>query len=173
MKNINPRSRSGQRIADSNFNRALAPATADQTPAMKGISLGASLAPRLLAMALMAVIGIALATKAQAGFGADSGPGFIITWDGSTATVTATGQPPYDGIEDTWIQVVNNGPTPLASLTLTSVSGGIPAFAFDGDGLTTFGATPDPNDNTGYGVLGAYFINISADFATGTVVFDG
>ncbi|MFZ0212281.1 MAG: PEP-CTERM sorting domain-containing protein [Candidatus Acidiferrales bacterium] len=49
--------------------------------------------------------------------------------------VTLTGNPAYDGIEDTSVGVTNNTGATLNSMTLTSTGG---AFGFDGDGICTY-----------------------------------
>ena len=51
--------------------------------------------------------------------GSDTQPGFIITLGtGGSSTVTKTGQGPYDGIEDTYIGVVNNSGRPVSSIPI-------------------------------------------------------
>jgi YVTN family beta-propeller protein len=106
-------------------------------------------------------------------FGADTTCGTIITLTNTGATVTTTGQPPYDtydGIigDDTLVGVVNNSNTPITSLGLSS---SLDIFGFDGDGIDTYGAPGNALDNTGYGGPNAYFTNISQDATTGTVNF--
>jgi len=77
--------------------------------------------------------------------GADTGCGIVLTVidigtgqnpcpSGQCITVTNTGQPAYDDIEDTLVGVVNNSQVPISSMVLTSPAG-LPAFAFDGDGI--------------------------------------
>jgi hypothetical protein len=100
--------------------------------------------------------------------GDDSDCGVIITIDDSGATVTATGQPPYDGDDDTLIGVVNNSKLPITSLVLKSA---LNIFAFDGDGIDTYGVEGNASDPTGYGGPNAFFSSISADATTGTVDF--
>jgi hypothetical protein len=109
-------------------------------------------------------------------FGADTDCGTIITLATSGSTLTAsltnTGQGPYDGNDDTLLGVVNNSNQPLTTLGLTSgntLNGGI--FAFDGDGITTYGASGNAQDPTGYGGPNAYFTNINASYTGGTVNF--
>lgn len=48
------------------------------------------------------------------GTGTSSCPG------GVCASISNTGQPPYDNIEDTLVGVVNNSKVPIASMVLTS-----------------------------------------------------
>lgn len=55
-------------------------------------------------------------------YGADTDCGSVITITNTGATVTQTGQGPYDGSDDTLIGVVNNSTTPIYSLTLTSTA---------------------------------------------------
>jgi hypothetical protein len=100
--------------------------------------------------------------------GNDTGCGIIITVTNQGATVSQTGQGPYDGIEDTLVGVVNNSRLPVSSLRLKS---GMRIFGFDGDGIDTYGIAGNGNDGTGYGGPNAYFTDISADQATGTVKF--
>src|SRR5262249_39711981 len=118
------------------------------------------------------VAGLALWTplaKAQCPpVGVDTGCGLVITVTDTGATVSVTGQPPYDDIEDTLIGVVNNSKLPIKALRLKS---GTDAFGFDGDGIDTFGIPGNAMDNTGYGGPNAYFTNISSDLTTGTVNF--
>jgi len=67
--------------------------------------------------------------------GADTNCGIIITLNpGGTATVTATGQGPYDGIEDTLVGVVNNSGGTVSSISLSSK---LDIFGFDGDGASS------------------------------------
>ncbi len=88
------------------------------------------------------------ATQAFPAYGADTGPAVIITLNANnTATVTNTGQGPYDGVEDSYIGVVNNSGHSVSDLTLHST---LTIFGFDGDGLALYGA-PSPNDPNGYG----------------------
>ena len=101
--------------------------------------------------------------------GADiGGPALILTVNpGGTYIVTngPNAGTPYDGIEDTYIGVVNNTGAVLNSFTITAPSN-IGVFGFDGDGIgsnattaycvgAACGAiqygTPNSGDNTGYG----------------------
>ena len=98
---------------------------------------------------------------------------------GQCVTVTNTGQGPYDTIEDTLVGVVNNSQVPISSMALTSPAG-LPAFAFDGDGICGLSPVtgqpyvpgvpctwPHPTTYEGPGVS---FSNISG--VTGTVNFN-
>jgi hypothetical protein len=69
-------------------------------------------------------------------FGADTGPDYIITVElGGAATISATGQPVYDGVEDTYIGVIN---TSGGTLTRLNISGA-GFFGFDGIGFYGLG----------------------------------
>ena len=100
--------------------------------------------------------------------GQDTGCGTIITITDTGATVSSTGQPPYDGIEDTLVGVVNNSSQPVRTLGLRSA---LSIFDFDGDGIVTYGIPGNSFDSTGYGGPNAYFTNISGDLKTGTINF--
>jgi hypothetical protein len=100
--------------------------------------------------------------------GADTDCGIIITVTDTGATVTTTGQPPYDSIEDTLVGVVNNSSQPVSSLGLNA---SLTVFAFDGDGIDTFGIPGNTHDSTGYGGPNAYFTNINPSQTAGTVKF--
>jgi hypothetical protein len=99
------------------------------------------------------------------------GPEFIITLSStgfSTAVNPAysTDPGPYDGVEDTYIGVINNTSSPLPSITVSSPG----AFGFDGDGIDTFTSfTSSTGDTTGYGGPDATFVSL--DGTTGTVTF--
>src|SRR5579862_2381433 len=73
--------------------------------------------------------------------GADTTCGVIITVNQTgnapcppqgCASITFTGQGPFDQIEDTMVGVVNNSNLPISSLILKSSTD---AFGFDGDGI--------------------------------------
>lgn len=105
-------------------------------------------------------------------FGADTGPGFIITV-GTNAGVMATGQGPYDSQEDTYIGIINNTNAPLSSIPLSST---LPIYSFDGDGINTYGANGGINnaqDPTGYGGPNAFFTNINGTFLNGNATGTG
>lgn len=79
--------------------------------------------------------------------GLDSTCGFIINIPASgPATVTATGQGPFDGLDDTLVGVTNNSTSTIGSLFLSSNTdiGG-----FDADGIQT-----NPNPTSGLPGLG-------------------
>ncbi len=126
-----------------------------------------------LVRAAMLVLGVLVFSVAPANaqcpaFGADTTCGIVITVTNTGATVTATGQGPFDGIEDTLVGVVNKSRIPVKSLVLHST---LNIFAFDGDGIDTFGAPGNAQDQTGYGGPNSFFTNISADGTSGTVNF--
>jgi hypothetical protein len=100
--------------------------------------------------------------------GNDTGCGTVITITDSGATVTQTGQGPYDGSDDTLVGVVNNSSQPVALLNLSS---GLVVFGFDGDGIDSFGVAGNAQDSTGYGGPNAYFSNINAAQTAATVNF--
>ena len=105
-------------------------------------------------------------------YGSSSEPSIIYTFnaDGSVTT-TNTHVGPYDGSDDTYIGVVNNGCGLIASMSLTSSSSDNNIFAFDNDGISTFGSSP--TGTTGYEGPGTSFSNISSDKTTGTINFSG
>jgi hypothetical protein len=70
--------------------------------------------------------------------GIDTDCGAIITITDKSASVTFTGQGPYDNIEDTLVGVVNNSKQTISSIGLRSA---LNIFAFDGDGI----CGTDPN----------------------------
>lgn len=104
-------------------------------------------------------------------FGADTTCGIIITLNASgPATVVATGQGPYDGIEDTLIGVVNNSGASVSSLSLSSTK---LIFNFDGDGIDTYGAPSNTKDTSGYGGPATFFTGINTSFTSGVANFIG
>ena len=124
----------------------------------------------LLTVAAALITGQASAAAFPA-IGVDTGPGFIITV-GTGAGVVVTGQGPYDGIEDTYIGVINNTNAPLSMLP---VSSNLAIYSFDGDGITASSISPNvlgnASDNTGYGGPNAFFTNINAAQTSGIVNF--
>jgi hypothetical protein len=125
---------------------------------------------------LMGVAAVAMTTGGAA-YAAFPGPGIndnplgpedIITFnaDGSITTalnpVYTLDPGPYDGSDDTYIGVINNGSSPITSFHLSSSQdiGG-----FDGDGIDTYGAPSNTTDTTGYGGPNAFYTN-----NTGTAV---
>jgi hypothetical protein len=124
---------------------------------------------RLVLCAVLSVLSLCSAS-AQTGVcpavGQDTGCGVIITInDTGPAQISFTGQGPFDGIEDTLVGVINNSSVPVASITLYSA---LPIFAFDGDGLTSYGFT-NALDSSGYGGPNAYFTTTGG--GSGTVNF--
>jgi hypothetical protein len=113
--------------------------------------------------------------------GLDTGCGTIITITDTGASITYTGQGPYDGIDDTLVGVINNSRLPVKDFIISSPSG-LPVFGFDGDGICGLSPNPPflpyvpappacPYGPTGYEGPGVSFSNISADQTTGTVNF--
>jgi hypothetical protein len=113
--------------------------------------------------------------------GNDTGCGAVITITATAPpTVMQTGMGPYDGSDDTLVGVVNNIPActggnstsacglPIYSIDLTSTKN---IFAFDGDGINSFGVQGNAKDNTGYGGPNAYFTNINSAGTSGRVNF--
>src|ERR1039457_2953640 len=134
------------------------------------------------------IISAGLANAQCPPVGADTTCGIIITviQTGNApcppqgcASITFTGQGPYDQIEDTLVGVVNKSTLPINSLVLTSST---IAFGFDGDGIC--GISPNtgqpyvpvppgcPFGPTTYEGPGVFFSNISSDRTTGTVNFN-
>lgn len=138
----------------------------------------------LLAGAMAVGAGLALhSTPAKAGacpaFGDDTTCGVIITLnsDGSISSLV-TGQPPYDGIDDTLVGIVNNSGHSISSFGPVHSTTDI--FGFDGDGIDTFGAPGNTKDTTGYGGPDTFFtptsvfggtINFVTALATGTSTY--
>jgi hypothetical protein len=101
----------------------------------------------------------------------DTGCGAVITVDQNGATIQQTGMGPYDGSDDTLIGVVNNIPACTGAKSQTACGISIYSldlmsanmiFAFDGDGINTYGIQGNAMDNTGYGGPNAYFTNYSS-----------
>jgi hypothetical protein len=100
--------------------------------------------------------------------GEDTDCGLIITITDTGANIALTGQPPFDGDDDTLVGVVNKTNRPIVGIGLRSWSGysvPSPFFSLDGDGLTKFGVPGNFRDPTGYGGPNAYF---SANDPSGT-----
>jgi len=118
---------------------------------------------------LLALGSSAFAADPSPAIGATPGSDAIITLNpGGTATITITGNPPYDGIEDNLVGVINNSGGTVGSITLS----GSDIFGFDGDGIATYGAQfGNPADPTGYAGPGTTFT--IADSDNGTVNFTG
>jgi hypothetical protein len=133
----------------------------------KNITITRFAATAVFVLGLLA-ISTSAANAQCPGFGADTTCGVVITITDTGATAVPTGQPPYDSVEDTLVGVVNNSRIPITSLVLHS---NLNIFAFDGDGIDTYGAPGNARDTTGYGGPNSYFTNPSADGTTGTVNF--
>lgn len=100
--------------------------------------------------------------------GQATGCNAIVTVTDTGTSVTLTAQGPYDGDDDTLIGIRNNGKFAITTLGLRSQ---LDIFAFDGDGLTSYGIPGNSQDDTGYGGPNAYFTDISSDFTSGIVHF--
>lgn len=111
-----------------------------------------------LALAIAVVGSFALSSNSAkaAGYsqappvGANTGAEFLITWNGTTFSVSApSGEGPFDGIEDTLFGIQNNSTAPLLSIFMT----GSNIFGFDGDGIDFYngiGLPPGSSGPTGY-----------------------
>ena len=114
----------------------------------------------LLTSAAVAATALVAASAAQAwpAFGADTQPGIIITYTNSGVSSVTTGQGPYDGIEDTYIGVVNNSSVTRTSLNLSSTAN---IGGFDGDGIdaSPYNSPGNASDSTGYGGPQSFFTN--------------
>jgi hypothetical protein len=121
----------------------------------------------LLAGTMVAGLSFASAASASAfpSYGADVGPGIIITVTDSGTTTTFTGEGPYDGSDDTYIGVINNSSHDISTLgTLTGTN----IFGFETDGIDAY-IPGNPSDLTGYGGPNTFFTVINND--TGVVNF--
>jgi GH24 family phage-related lysozyme (muramidase) len=109
-------------------------------------------------------------------FGQSSEPSIIITIGKKNAvTITNTGVGPFDGIEDTYVGIVNDSGKTLPSIAVSAPSSSF-IFAFDGDGIQAYGSpAPPTGGTTGYEGPDNFFSNISDNgtTATGTVNFIG
>ena len=132
-----------------------------------------------------ALITLPLSTaNAYPDVGADiGGPALILTVNAGNTQVVTNGPnagTPYDGVEDTYIGLVNNTGAILTQVTITAPSN-IGVFGFDSDGIGSnasvaycVGAacgvqqygTPNGSDNTGYGGPIGFFDTFS--FGDGT-----
>lgn len=115
------------------------------------------------ALTLLGLFPFANAQGVCPAVGQDTNCGTIITITDRGATVSNTGQPPYDGVEDTLVGVVNNSRVPISTIGLSSAA---PIFSFDGDGIDSYGIPGNARDATGYGGPNAYFSNIAPNLAT-------
>jgi len=132
-------------------------------------SLGSIVSPqRILILCIFTFSAIVSHAQICPTIRSDTDCGTIITITDTGATVSSTGQPPYDGIEDTLVGVVNNSSQPVRALGLRSVQA---IFGFDGDGIDLYGVPGNSFDNTGYGGPNAYFTNINPSLTSGTVNF--
>src|SRR5258708_38071 len=88
----------------------------------KIIAIGARFvaALQILVLIALATPRPAMAASVCPAVGADTDCGVIITITDKGATVTGTGQGPYDGIEDTLVGVVNKSKIPIKALGLSS-----------------------------------------------------
>ncbi len=110
----------------------------------------------LIAGAATAALAFAGSAHAFPAFGADTGPGVILTYTNAGVSTTSTGQGPYDSVEDTYVGVVNNSTHTIFSQNLSSTQS---IGGFDGDGIDTFGAPGNATDTTGYGGPNDWFTN--------------
>ena len=111
------------------------------------------------------VLTSANSTYVTAGAGCNS----VITISSTnTVSVGVVNSHPYDGVEDQYVGVVNNGTQSITSLTLTGPSN---LFGFDGDGIDTFGIASNGTDKTGYGGADAFFTTINGTKSQGVVNF--
>jgi hypothetical protein len=117
-------------------------------------------------------IGSASATPIYPAAGLDTGPGYIINIaPGGVFSITATGQGPYDGSDDTYVGIENNSGATVNSIHLSSTQD---IFGFEGDGINSYFAPPIPNnasDKTGYGGPASFFT--ITDAFNGNVNFIG
>jgi PEP-CTERM motif len=135
---------------------------------------------KLVKLALIAAASLMVPVVAHAqcsdpthltGFGsAPAGCNFVITFNADGSITTGGPGGTYDGADDTAVGVINNSAHTVTSINLTSPN--LDIFGFDGDGIDTFGATGNAQDNTGYGGPNAFFTNINlSNFESGTVNF--
>jgi len=124
-------------------------------------------------LAVLAVFGSLgfVASTAQAGpcpvVGGATDCNFVITiTDGGISTSVNGAIPPYDGVEDQLVGVINNSSHSVGSLSLT----GSGLFNFDGDGLCTF-ITCTWAHPTGYEGPNTSFS--FSNFDNGMVIFTG
>ena len=115
------------------------------------------------------------AVGSDAGAGNPTNCGALITFNANgSVTTTLTGNPAYDGIEDTSVGVINNSSHSVTSIALTQTGSGTPIFGFDGDGIDTYtgqGPAAGNPDNTGYGGPDGFFTGINGAGTAGTVNF--
>ena len=92
----------------------------------------------------------------------------------NTVSVGIVNSNPYDGVEDQYVGVVNNGTQSISSLTLTGGSNSI--FEFETtqgyiDGIDTYGIASNSSDTTEYGGPNAFFSGINGAQTMGVVNF--
>jgi hypothetical protein len=130
------------------------------------LKLKSSLAALPIGAAMLALsLGSANATcgVAAGACGADTlGPALILTL-GPGGAITVSNGPsfaigPYDGSDDSYIQVNNASG---GSVTSFNLSASTSIFGFDGDGIasSTYGAPTNIKDTTGYGGADVFFTN--------------
>jgi hypothetical protein len=151
-----------------------------------------SLLPNILRSGMVILAGLAifagLANAQCPAVGADATCGVVITViqtgnapcpSQGCASISFTGQGPYDQIEDTLVGLVNKSKLPIASVVLNS---GLNIFGFEADGicgLDPFTGQPFipapagcPFGPTSYEGPGVSFSNIDPTTTTGTVHFN-
>jgi hypothetical protein len=116
----------------------------------------------------LAAFQTANAQSACPAIGSDTGCAAVITITSTGGTLSVTGQGPYSLDNQTLVGVVNNSALPVYSIDLAST---LAVFAFSGEGIDTFGAPKNAQDNTGYGGPNTFFTNINASHTTGRVNF--
>jgi len=108
--------------------------------------------------------------------GLDTQPAFIITFGANgTIKTVKTGQPAFDGGDDTYVGVVNKANSGV-TVTKIHVTSTFDIFGFDGDGFGppgsyTPGLSGGPFGPTGYEGPGTSFSNISPSTTAGNVNF--
>jgi len=121
---------------------------------------------KFLAIAAVSAMVLGAASASAASFpayGLDPSANLIITFSGNGAASTFdNGYGPYDGVEDTYIGVINNSNKTISHIDLSSA---LCISCFDGDGLAAYGA-PTPYDGYGYGGPDGYFTNIAGTTLT-------
>jgi hypothetical protein len=126
-----------------------------------------------VSIAIGSALDIGAGVRAQTcpAIGKDTACGITITISDTGAITAATGQGPYDGIDDTLVGVINNSKLPIFALGLNSTKN---IFGFDGDGLTSFGGAGNSRDtlSNGYGGPNARFSNVGAGAKSGVVNFN-
>lgn len=122
----------------------------------KGLSMNKTLIlGSLAAVAAVVAASPANATSPCPSINGSTNCGYIITVaPNGSVSGAATGAPPYDGVEDTLVGVINNSTGVLNSLTLSGAN----IFGFDGDGQaaytgTSYGPTGYEGPNTLFNIL--------------------